>query len=85
MAEILTKLGKRLDKSFKIKYLIKETRKTSKDRSFSTYAEFSEKVTIVHSVRNVSFSESFAYVLNERPTTDVVQMSLVVKLNTASS
>ena len=33
------------------------------DRAFITYAAFSEKLTFL--VRNVSFSENFAYVLNK--------------------
>ena len=47
-----------------------------RDHSFSTYAKFSEKTNISHPLirtrtcayqgeRNVSFSENFAYVLNE--------------------
>ena len=49
---------------------------TIRDHSFSTYAEFSEKLTFltplirtrilcVSGVRNVGFSKNFAYVLNE--------------------
>ena len=35
------------------------------DHPFSTYAKFSEKLTfLIPWVRNVSFSENFAYVLN---------------------
>ena len=34
----------------------------SRDHSFSTYAKFSKKLTFL---TNVSFSENFAYVLNE--------------------
>ena len=45
----------------------------TKDYSFSRYAKLSEKLTFfnpwyaqgVRGVRNVSFSENFAYVLNE--------------------
>ena len=34
--------------------------------SFSrTYTEFFEKLTFLHFIRNVSFSENFAYVQNE--------------------
>ena len=37
-----------------------------RDDSFSTYAKFSEKLFLLPGIRQVSFSESFAYVLNER-------------------
>ena len=48
------------------------------DHSFSTYAKFCEKRShtvrtrtyVYQEVRNVSFSEHFAYVLNEWPLSD---------------
>ena len=47
----------------------------TRDRSFSTYAKFAEKLTFLHplyahisvqikGLRNASFSENFAYALN---------------------
>ena len=57
--------------------------RTPRNHSFSTYAEFSEKLTFLtpwlrtsacayQEVRNDSFSENFAYVLNECPSTILI-------------
>ena len=58
--------------------------------SFSTYSKFSKKLTFLTlfyayvlvrkmGVRNVNFSENFAYVLNELPL--IVMVTMVAKLN----
>ena len=57
-----------------------------RDHSFSTYSEFSGELTFFplistrtcayQGVRNVSFSENFAYVLNELSLTDFVIQAL---------
>ena len=57
----------------KVLHLICTSTEYKRDHSFSTYAKFSGKLLIVRTnvlvhirgVRNVSFSEYFAYVLNE--------------------
>ena len=36
-----------------------------RDHSFISFAKFSEKRVRIRGVRNVSFSDNFAYVLNE--------------------
>ena len=56
-------------------YLLKLSKLCIRDHSFSTYAKFSEKLTFLdvrtraHQEVNVSFSENFAYILNEWPYT----------------